>query len=77
MLIVFDVGNTETTIGLFDGERLVAHWRIMTAVARTADEFGLLLVTAPAGGHGPDLTPGGPVWIGWDPDAPVVVRESR
>ncbi|MES2523386.1 MAG: type III pantothenate kinase [Gemmatimonadota bacterium] len=43
MLIVFDVGNTETTIGLFDGERLVAHWRIMTAIARTADEFGLLL----------------------------------
>ncbi|HYW31996.1 MAG TPA: type III pantothenate kinase [Gemmatimonas sp.] len=43
MLIVFDVGNTETTIGLFDGETLVQHWRIMTDVARTADEFGLLL----------------------------------
>ncbi len=43
MLIVFDVGNTETTIGLFEGERLVAHWRIMTDVARTPDEFGLLL----------------------------------
>lgn len=43
MLIVFDVGNTETTIGLFDGETLLGNWRIMTEVARTADEFGLLL----------------------------------
>ena len=43
MLIVFDVGNTETTIGLFDGETLVGNWRIMTDVARTPDEFGLLL----------------------------------
>ncbi len=43
MLLVFDVGNTETTIGLFDGTELVAHWRIMTGVARTADEFGILL----------------------------------
>jgi len=43
MLIVFDVGNTETTIGLFERSVLVAHWRIMTDVARTADEFGLLL----------------------------------
>ena len=43
MLIVFDVGNTETTIGLFDGTRLAANWRIMTAVPRTADEFGMVL----------------------------------
>lgn len=43
MIIVFDVGNTETTIGLFDARELVAHWRIMTDVARTPDEFGLLL----------------------------------
>jgi type III pantothenate kinase len=43
MLIVFDVGNTETTIGLFEGATLAAHWRIMTSVARTADEFGLLI----------------------------------
>lgn len=43
MIVVFDVGNTETTIGLFDGDVLRAHWRIMTEVARTPDEFGLLL----------------------------------
>ncbi len=43
MIIVFDVGNTETTIGLFEGAELRAHWRVMSEVARTPDEFGLLL----------------------------------
>ncbi len=44
MLMVFDVGNSETTIGLYDNTRLVGHWRITTDVGRTADEFGLLLL---------------------------------
>jgi type III pantothenate kinase len=43
VIIVFDVGNTETTIGLFDEAELRAHWRIMTDVPRTGDEFGVLL----------------------------------
>jgi type III pantothenate kinase len=43
MIIAFDVGNTETTIGLFDGETLREHWRIVTEISRTPDEFGLLL----------------------------------
>lgn len=43
MILVCDVGNTETTIGVYDGETLRAHWRIMTEVPRTADEYGLLL----------------------------------
>jgi type III pantothenate kinase len=43
MLLTFDVGNSETTIGLFDGDTLVAHWRLMTDVPRTADELGVLL----------------------------------
>ena len=43
MLLTFDVGNTETTLGLFDGDSLHAHWRVMTEVARTSDEFGVLL----------------------------------
>ena len=43
MILVFDVGNTETTIGLFEGERLRAHWRITTGTTRTADEIALLL----------------------------------
>jgi type III pantothenate kinase len=43
VIIVFDVGNTETTIGVFDKAELRAHWRIMTDVPRTADELGVLL----------------------------------
>jgi len=43
VILVCDVGNSETTLGVYDGETLRAHWRIMTDVPRTADEFGLLL----------------------------------
>ena len=43
MILVFDVGNTETTIGLFAGDELRAHWRTTTDVARTPDEFAILL----------------------------------
>jgi type III pantothenate kinase len=43
MILVFDVGNTETTVGLFDGDRLVHHWRIVTEVSRTPDEIDLQL----------------------------------
>ena len=50
MILVFDVGNTETTIGLFDGEALRGHWRVTTDVARTPDEIALL-IRALAGGE--------------------------
>jgi len=43
VILVCDVGNTETTIGVYDGDQLRGHWRIMTDVPRTADEYGLLL----------------------------------
>ena len=43
MLLTFDVGNSETTLGLFDGEELRAHWRLTTDVPRTSDELGVLL----------------------------------
>lgn len=43
MILVFDVGNTETTIGLFTAEMLRGHWRIMTSVPRSADEYGVLI----------------------------------
>lgn len=43
MILVFDVGNTETTVGLFDGPTLRGHWRITTDVARTPDEIALLI----------------------------------
>ena len=43
MILVFDVGNTETTVGLFDGEPLVRHWRLTTEASRTPDELGLMI----------------------------------
>jgi type III pantothenate kinase len=47
--LVFDVGNTETTIGLFERGTIKGHWRIMTEVPRTPDEFGVLLRALLAG----------------------------
>ncbi len=41
MILAFDVGNTETTIGLFDDLELRAHWRLTTDGVRTSDEVGL------------------------------------
>ncbi len=41
MLLAVDVGNTQTVIGLFDGDRLVSHWRISTNASLTSDELRL------------------------------------
>ncbi len=43
MLLVIDVGNTNTVIGMFDDEKLVADWRIETRRGRTSDEHSMLL----------------------------------
>ena len=43
MLLAVDVGNTQTVLGVFDGEHRVADWRIGTRSAITSDEFGVLL----------------------------------
>src|SRR5918995_1163748 len=43
MLLAVDVGNTQTVLGLFDGERLTEHWRLATERERTGDELGVLL----------------------------------
>jgi type III pantothenate kinase len=43
VILVFDVGNTELTIGLFEEAELRGHWRVMTDVPRTPDEYGVML----------------------------------
>ena len=43
MLLVVDVGNTNTVLGLFDGAELVHDWRIRTVVDHTVDEYGMLI----------------------------------
>jgi type III pantothenate kinase len=42
VLLAIDVGNTETMLGVFDGELLAWHWRMATRPERTADELALL-----------------------------------
>lgn len=39
MILAVDVGNTQTVIGLFDGDRLVSHWRVSSNASLTADEL--------------------------------------
>ena len=42
MLLTIDVGNTNTVLGVFRGEELIAHWRLTTARLQTVDEYGVL-----------------------------------
>ena len=43
MLLAIDVGNTNTVLGVFDGKKLLEHWRLETDVRRTHDEYGIVL----------------------------------
>ncbi len=43
MLLVVDVGNTNTVLGIYDGERLMDNWRVWTERDRTSDEYGILM----------------------------------
>lgn len=43
MLLVMDVGNSHTVLGLYRGDELYAHWRVFTGNYHTADEFRVLL----------------------------------
>ncbi|MCK5589508.1 MAG: type III pantothenate kinase, partial [Dehalococcoidales bacterium] len=44
MLLAIDIGNSSIAIGVFDGEKLKATWRLATSIQREADEYGALLV---------------------------------
>ncbi len=43
MLLAVDIGNTSTTLGVFDGEELRATWHMATGVHRMSDEYAALL----------------------------------
>ena len=45
MLLVMDVGNTNTTLGIFEDKELKAQWRLATNREQTADEYGILIRT--------------------------------
>ena len=45
MLLTIDVGNTNITLGLFQGDQLRANWRIATDHERLADEYAVILLS--------------------------------
>ena len=50
MLLACDVGNTNLKLGVYDGSRLVAAWRLLSRRDQTADEYGLFIGGAIAPG---------------------------
>jgi type III pantothenate kinase len=45
MLLVVDIGNTNIVWGVYDGPRLIAHWRLATEAKKTSDEYGILFTS--------------------------------
>lgn len=43
MIFVLDVGNTNTVLGVYDGQDLKYHWRIETSRHKTEDEYGMII----------------------------------
>jgi len=51
MLLVIDVGNTHTVLGVYEGEALLHHWRVWTDREKTSDEYGILVRNLYDGSH--------------------------
>ncbi len=45
MLLVVDIGNTNTSIGIFEKEKIVANYNLSSDIKKSEDEYGILLVT--------------------------------
>ncbi len=59
MLLTIDIGNTNLTLGIYEGESLGAHWRLATDHARMPDEYGLQFLGLLAhAGHNPQQLEG-------------------
>ena len=43
MLLAIDIGNTNIVLGIYQGKKLMTHWRLLTEPERTADEYGVLI----------------------------------
>ena len=43
MLLAVDIGNTSTTLGVFDGDNLIVSWRIASDIKRSEDEYGIVI----------------------------------
>lgn len=45
MLLVIEVGNTNTGVGVYEGDRLLVSWRLTSRREQTADEYGVFIQT--------------------------------
>ncbi|HEV8437874.1 MAG TPA: type III pantothenate kinase [Methylomirabilota bacterium] len=45
MLLVIEVGNTNTSVGVYDRQRLLVSWRLTSRREQTADEYGVFIQT--------------------------------
>ncbi|MFZ5988116.1 MAG: type III pantothenate kinase [Bacillota bacterium] len=45
MILVMDVGNTNIVLGVYEGKKLLVHWRMGTDREKTSDEFGMFIVS--------------------------------
>ena len=43
MLLAVDVGNTNISLGVFDGEKILGRYRLTTQITRTSDEYGIVI----------------------------------
>ena len=43
MILVVDVGNTNITFGVFDGDKLATSFRMMSKIEHTSDEYGMMI----------------------------------
>ena len=84
MLLCVDVGNSQTVLGLFAGERLVHTWKVATEQQRTADEWMVLLrgllsgvPAAPSGQSGPEAGGLPATGIAVCSTVPMVLHEIR
>jgi type III pantothenate kinase len=73
MLLTIDVGNTQTVLGLFEGDQIVEHWRLATDPRRSADELGLLVTGLLAASEHVDTVDG----IACCSTVPSALREMR
>ena len=44
MLVVIDIGNTNITIGIYHGDKLIGNYRLTTKMKRTSDEYGFMVM---------------------------------
>jgi type III pantothenate kinase len=78
MLLAIDVGNTNIVLGLFEGERLRASWRIRTIHEKTAEEYGVLVEQLfRHEGHEPGQVTGAVIASVVPPLTPVLNRVCR